>query len=171
MKRKVVFLIAVLMVLSMCICTFCACPAPDNSSNDNQNQNNDNANDNGVKHYEVSLNKSNFENYIEYKVTIPTYATANSPKKDFYEFKGVLSYAYYKDVTITYYAEYTNSDGLGGNIVNKGSFTIKLNAGGNYSFYTNDEQILKAIDCKAYTNLTDKKLTITAVSGTVIFDI
>lgn len=170
MKRKIVFLIAVVILLSICACTFCACPAPDNSSNNNQNQNNNVAN-NGMKHYEISLNKDNFEEYIEYKVTIPTYAPANSPKKDTYEFKGALSYAYYKDVTITYYAEYSNSDGLGGKIVNKGSFTVKLNAAGNYIFYTNDEKILKAINCSIYTNLTNKNLTITAVSGTVIFDI
>lgn len=171
MKREFVFLIAIAMLLSICICTFCAYPAPNNPSNDNQNQNNNDTNNNGMKHYEISLNKDNFEEYIEYKVTIPTYATANSPKKDTYEFKGALSYAYYKDVIITYYAEYSNSDGLGGEIVSKGSFTIKLNAAGNYLFYTNDEKILKAINCSTYTNLTNKSLTITAVSGTVIFDI
>lgn len=158
-------------MLSMCVCTFCACHAPNNPYGDNQNQNNDGVTDNGMKHYEISLNKANFEEYIEYKVTIQTNATANSSKKDFYEFRGVLSYAYYKDVAITYYAEYSNSDGLGGTIVNKGNFTIKLNAGGNYSFYTNDETILKAINCNKYTNLTEKILTIISVSGTVIFDI
>lgn len=171
MKRKVAFWVAIIIVLSMCLCAFCACPTPNNPSNDNQSQNNNDTNNNGMKHYEISLNKNNFEEYIEYKVTIPTYATANSPKKDTYEFKGALSYAYYKDVTITYYAEYSNYDGLGGEIVSKGNFTIKLNAAGNYIFYTNDEKILKAINCSTYTNLTNKSLTITAVSGTVIFDI
>lgn len=166
--KKIITFVAIILVLSMCICVFCACPDSNNPSNENQNNN---TNNDGLKHYEVLLNKTNFEEYIEYKVTIPTYATANSPKKDFYEFKGVLSYAYYKDVTVTYYAEYSNSDGLGGEIVNKGYFTIKLNAGGNYSFYTNDDKILKAINCTTYTNLTEKSLTITAVSGTVIFDI
>ncbi|MCH5153550.1 MAG: hypothetical protein J1F68_06340, partial [Clostridiales bacterium] len=67
--------------------------------------------------------------------------------------------------------EYSNSDGLGGTIYYRGDYTIKLNAAGNYSFYTNDEALLKAINCDRYTNQTQKNLAITAVSGTVIFDI
>ena len=171
MKRKFVFLIAIAMLLSMCICAFCACPAPNNPSNDNQNQNNNNANDSGMKHYEISLNKDNFEDYVECKVTSFPYSSSAYPKRDFYEYKGALTYAYYKDVKVTFYVEYSNDDGLGGKVFYQGNYTIKLNSSGNNSFYTNDEAILKAINCNRYTTTTTKSFTITAVTGTVIFDI
>lgn len=153
----------------MCVCTFCACPAPDNPSNDNQNQNNNNVNDNKMKHYEVSLNKSNFEEYLDYKLTVNA---TSKPRSDFYDIKGVLPYAYYKNVAITFHVEYSKSDGMNGENVYKGNYTVKLNAAGCKSFYTNDEAILKAINLTTYDNMITKRtLTITDVSGTIIFNI
>ena len=166
--KKVITLITIsLLVLALCVCVFSACTPKDEQNGESQ----DNTTNGGIKHYEIQLTKENFEEFLDYNVTIQQMATGTTPKKDFYEIKGVLTYAYYKDVTITFYVEYSNSDGLGGTIYYRGNYVVKLNAAGNYSFYTNDEAVLTAINCNQYNNLTTKSLTITAVSGTVIFDI
>lgn len=165
MKRKIIFIVAIMLILTMCTCIFTACP-----SNEQEDETpNSDASNNNLKHYEIQLNKSNFEEYLDYKVT--TNATS-IPRSDFYEIKGVLSYAYYKDVSITFHVEYSRSNGMNGENVYQGNYTVKLNAAGCKSFYTNDDAILKAINLTMYDNMITKRtLTITAVSGTVIFDI
>lgn len=169
MKRKIIFIVAVILILTMCTCIFTACPSNEPSDETQDKGTNNETPNNSVKHYEIQLTKNNFEEYLDYKVT--TNATS-IPRSDFYEIKGVLSYAYYKDVSITFHVEYSRSNGMNGENVYQGNYIVKLNAAGCKSFYTNDEAILKAINLTRYDNMITKRtLTITAVSGTVIFDI
>ena len=126
---------------------------------------------NNVQRHEIQLSNDNFKEFLDYDVTIQKVVSGSSVRKDLYEIKGVLIFAYYKDVSITFYAEYSNTDSMGTNTFYKGYYTVKLNAAGNYSFYTNDEALLKAINCNHYTNSTEISLTIKSVSGSVIFNI
>lgn len=160
MKRIFKLVLILTITLTMCLCVFSACASPDEQTNETQSQEtNDETPNNGIKHYEIQLNKDNFEEFLEYKVTTKSLA----PRYDLYEINGVLSYAYYKDVLITFYVVYRSP------YTCNGHFTIKLNAAGNYSFYSDDEALIKVINQSPdarYLNL-----TITEVSGTVIFDI
>lgn len=154
MKRKIVFIVAIILILSICMCIFTACPSDDETQNG------------GLKHYEIQLNISNFEEFLEYTVTEDPYIGQLTAVKDLYEIKGVLSYAYYKDVYVTFFVKYSfNSKTYTGN------YTVKLNAAGNYSFYSNDEKVLQAIECDNYAQRMEKSVTVTSVSGTVIFDV
>lgn len=170
MKRIFKLVLILTITLTMCLCVFSACASPDEQTNETQSQEtNDETPNNGIRHYEIQLNKDNFEEFLEYKVEF--YATI-TPRCDFYEITGVLTYAYYKDVVITFNAEYLRSNGLGGQIAYKGNYALKLNAAGHNSFYTNDNELLKAINCNKYDNMMiSYNLTIIEVSGTVIFDI
>ena len=125
--------------------------------------------DNGVKRYEIELTKDNFDEFLEYKITVPGLETVGAEKGTFCEIKGVLNYAYYKDVKITFNLEYANSSVS--TDIYKGVFVAKLNAAGNYSFYTNDSAVKSCINSGTATSLRNKTVTITAVSGIVIFDI
>ena len=162
MKRKIIFIVAIMLILSMCTCIFTACPSNEPSD---ETPNKDASNSN-LKHYEIQLSTSNFEDFLEYTVTEDPYIGQLTPVKDLYEVKGVLSYAYYKDVYVTFFVKYT----VNGKTY-KGDYKVKLNAAGNYSFYSNDEAVLKAIKCDSYAQRMEKSVTIKSVSGMVIFDI
>ena len=151
-----------MLILTMCTCIFTACPS---NEQEDETPNSDASNSN-LKHYEIQLNINNFGDFLEYKVTEEPFMGQFTPVKDFYEVKGVLSYAYYKDVYVTFFVKYTfNSNTY------TGDYTVKLNAAGNYSFYSNDEAVLKAIKCDSYAQRMEKSVTIKSVSGMVIFDI
>ena len=166
---KSVIVFALMTIMSVVI-IFSACSkTPEGNSGTTNNDTSLETPNNGVQHYEIELTKNNFDEFLLYTVTTPQYQTATS-KGSFYEIKGVLSYAYYKDVTVLFYVEYKTSDGIS-ETVYKGNFTVKLNAAGNYSFYTADPIVLNALNLSGYNRLAKDCLTITAVSGTVIFDI
>lgn len=122
--------------------------------------------DNGVKHYEIELTKDNFKEFLEYKISTVYTSTVYYTKDTLCEIKGVLNFAYYKDVTVSFSVGYTNSLNPSKETVYTGSFTVKLNAAGNYSFYTKEE-------AAAMQNLAVdyESVTLIGVSGVVIFDI
>ena len=165
---KSVIVFALLTLMSVGILSACSHSSEGNGGTTDKGTTIETPN-NGVQHYEIELTKNNFDEFLLYTVTTPQYQTTTS-KGSFYEIKGVLSYAYYKNVTLSFYVEYKTSDGIS-ETVYKGNFTIKLNAAGNYSFYTADEIVLNALNLSGYNRLAKDSLTITAVSGVVIFDI
>ena len=119
MKRKIMFIVAIMLILTMCTCIFTACPS---NEQEDETSNSDESNSN-LKHYEIQLNINNFGDFLEYKVTEDPYIGQLTPVKDFYEVKGVLSYAYYKDVYVTFFVKYTfNSNTY------TGDYKVKLNA-------------------------------------------
>ena len=167
---KSVIVFALMVIMSVGILSACSHSSEGNGGTTDKGTTIETPN-NGVQHYEIELTKNNFEEFFEFYDTTVIVNPSTYLEANFYEIKGVLTYAYYKNVSISFYAEYSNSDGLGGTTIYSGSFTIKLNAAGNYSFYSNDEMVLKAIKCDRYTRQTKRSVTITAVSGVVIFDI
>ncbi|MBQ9481903.1 MAG: hypothetical protein IJU84_07055 [Clostridia bacterium] len=132
--------------------------------------------DNQMKHYEIELDEYNFKEFLDYnKTTTNRYIAGAFLSVDFYEIKGVLSYAYYKNVVITFYVEYFDSSYTDYQTETQGktysgNFSLQLNAAGNVSFYDDDAKILKALNC-SYDWMMERKIEIISVSGTVIFDI
>lgn len=129
----------------------------------------DSSSTNQLQHYEIDLNKDNFEKYILFSVT-ETNPNSSNKTGNFYDFKGVLSYAYYKDVMITLNAQYTKPSWRGGESYNF-NFVINLNTAGNFSFYTNNQAALDKLNWTEYYPGTKSVIVITAVSGKVIFNI
>lgn len=124
---------------------------------------------NQAQHYEIELSKDNYKKYINYSITETT-PNALNQKGNFYEFKGVLSYAYYKDVVVTLNAQYEEPSWEGGETYNF-NFSIELDAAGNFSFYSNNEVALNKLNWTYYRPGTTSEIVIIEVSGKVIFDI
>ncbi|MDE7372491.1 MAG: hypothetical protein K2N18_00345 [Clostridia bacterium] len=156
--KKVKFVVCVLTLVCCLLCIFTSC----NNSNGQSAVDN-----NSGQHYEIALNLNNFEEFFKVVITEGAKVTSyNSTSHDLYEITGVLNYAYYKDVYITFHAEYKNNG-----LTYQGNFTRKLNASGSISFYTNDSDILEEIGCSGYSAHASKKITPISVTGTVIFNI
>ena len=150
--------------------TFASCDDGKSSRSPNgSDSTNDSASTNHPQHYEIELNKDNYEKYIKYSVTETT-ANALNKTGNFYDFKGVLSYAYYKDVAVTLNATYTTPSWEGGKTYTF-NFSVDLDAAGNFSFYTNNQIALDKLNWAYYYPGTTSEIVVTAVSGKVIFDI
>lgn len=164
MKKRLLQLIMVIVSAIIMLLTFASCDdgkssiSTDDSDLTNQSQ-----------HYEIELNKDNYEKYIKYSVTETT-PNALNKTGNFYDFKGVLSYAYYKDVVVTLKAKYAKPSWMGGETYNF-NFSIDLDAAGNFSFYTNNQIALDKLNWTSYCPGTKSEIVVTAVSGKVIFDI
>lgn len=163
MKKRLFCLIATVATIFM-LFAFAACAEEQsNTSTDGSNS------ENQLHHYEIELNMDNYEKYIKYSITETT-ANALNQKGNFYDFKGVLSYAYYDSVIITLKAQYTEPSWEGGESYNF-DFSIELDAAGNFSFYTNNQVALDKLNWTYYRPGTTSEIVVTAVSGKVIFDI
>lgn len=135
--------------------SFVACvDEPETSNTDNCKQN----------HYEIDLTLDNFSEYIKYTATYNKFTNY----EDYHELTGVLAFAYYKDVVCTFFVEYTNHDT---NTVYNGTYKVKLDASGCYSFYSNDAKLLEAIHYTSYQKYqtSPRNVTLTNVTGKVIF--
>lgn len=157
-------LIASIIATTFMLFVFSAC------SNENSNSSiNEPNSTNQLQHYEIELNMNNFEKYILYSITEASSTTIGT-KGDFYDFQGVLSYAYYKDVIITLDAQYKLPSWEGGETHNI-NFDIELNAAGNFGFYADNQVALDKLNWTSYPRGTTSEIAVTAVSGTVIFNI
>lgn len=163
MRKNIKFVIVSTLMVFMSVSIFCACS---HSPEDNNAMPN-----NDIKHYEVELTKDNFDEFLDLNVTTVLVNPSTYEKDNFCEIKGVLNYAYYKNVTVSFHVEYTRSAGIVDDNIYTGDFSVKLNAAGNYTFYTKDDAVLNTVNNGTITTLTNKSITVTAVSGVVIFDI
>ena len=170
MKKRLFRLVIVIMTAIFMLLVFVACDSEKSStSTEESDSTNQSDSTDHPQHYEIELNKDNYEKYIKYTITETT-PNALNKNGNFYEFKGVLSYAYYKDVVVTLNAQYETPSWEGGEIFNF-SFSIELDAAGNFSFYTNNQVALDKLNWTYYHPGTTSEIAVTAVSGVVIFDI
>ena len=158
MKKRLLKLVMVIVSAIIVLFAFASCGDGKSSMSTNHPQ-----------HYEIELNKYNYTKYIKYSVT-ETVANSLNKNGNFYDFKGVLSYAYYKDVSVTLNAKYTAPSWEGGETYNF-TFSIDLDAAGNYSFYTNNQIALDKLNWSYYRPGTESEIVVATVSGKVIFDI
>lgn len=120
-------------------------------------------------HYEIDLTLSNFDKFINFTSNYTPYTNF----EDHHELKGVLTYAYYENVTVTFYVEYIENGYNYDDIVYSGNFVINLDASGSNSFYANDAHLLRAINYTSYAKYKSKsrKVMLVGVSGRVIFSL
>lgn len=121
-------------------------------------------NDNGVKHYEIALNMQNFNEFLEYKYTYSSLGIrpdVPNSKGHSYFVTGVLSFAYYQNVVVTFRMTRTDTNQYR-------DFQVKLNAAGAGGFYQAD-QIYK--ESTSILGSSDVTVSIKNVTGMVIFDI
>lgn len=159
-KKKKFIIILIVFVLTILVGCFSltACSESKNNTVEQSGTNEQNA----MKHYEIALNMQNFDYFLEYEYTF-AYNTANPNNKgSSYLIEGVLSFAYYQNVFVTF--RITKVD-----TTTYKDFDIKLNAAGNGGFYTSD---------KIYTDTVaqlggDSNLSVSIqnIRGTIIFDV
>ena len=138
-------------------------------TNDNTlNTEKDTNNSDSLKHHEVDLNINNYETYLKYVAETSVISGAYHPKYS-HTISGVLTYAYYEDVTVTFDISYKSSGYQ--STTYTGIFTVKLNAAGNAEFSADDEEILNAIGCPRYDRTMTKIFSIKQISGKVMFAI
>ena len=101
----------------------------------------DTNNSDSLKHHEVDLNINNYETYLKYVAETSVISGAYHPKYS-HTISGVLTYAYYEDVTVTFEISYESSGYQ--STTYTWIFTVKLNAAGNAEFSADDEEILNA---------------------------
>lgn len=172
-KRKMLaaFLLAfVAMIVFGCL-SLTACSESKNqtveqngSESNNQTIPDKEEDDNGMKHYEIDLSMQNFYDFLEYEYTYsylgvsPEYPNS---KGHSYLVTGVLSFAYYQNVIVTFRMMKNDTNQYR-------EFDVKLNAAGNGGFYQAD-QIYKEITTQLGGGY-GFTVSIQNVSGTVIFD-
>ena len=137
----------------------------DNEVDSNENSDNSSA----LKHYEIDLDINNYETYLKYK-SESFYNSSSGTHLDFtHTISGVLTYAFYENVTITFDITYQTSGSYPKTYT--GVYTVKLNAAGNAEFSADDSKLLEAIECPRYDRLMTKTFSIKEVSGKVMFAI
>jgi hypothetical protein len=117
------------------------------------------SNESETKDYrELDLSVDNFEHFFNFTFS------RNSVARDVYEVTGVLGYAYYDNVLVTFDVVYTK-----GEDIYKGAYTIKLNAAGYGYFYADDAKLFQTIGCDTYySSAITKNVTVKAVTGKVV---
>ena len=136
----------------------------DNEVNSNENSDNSSA----LKHYEVDLDLNNYETYLKYTANSSVISGATHTNFS-HTISGVLTYAFYENVTITFDITYQTSGSYPKTYT--GVYTVKLNAAGNAEFSADDSKLLEAIECPRYDRLMTKTFSIKEVSGKVMFAI
>ena len=152
--------------LSLTACSKSKIPANEQNGaeSDNQTIPNEEEDDNGMKHYEIDLSMQNFDDFLEYEYTYsylgvsPQYPNS---KGHSYLVTGVLSFAYYQNVIVTFRMTKNDTNQYR-------DFNVKLNAAGNGGFYQAD-QIYKETTTQLGGGY-GFTVSIQNVSGTVIFD-
>ena len=110
-------------------------------------------NDAVAKHYEIDLNVDNFETYL-----------THSSENHWQTISGVLTFAYYENVVVTFHVEYKLS-----NRTYQGEYTVKLNAAGYAEFHESNSDLLAAMSCPSFSSSTSRSFSIISVTGKVIF--
>ena len=170
MKKQLFRIIIVIMAAIFSLLVFGSCnDEKSNTSTEESNSTNQSDLTDQPQHYEIELNKDNYEKYIKDSITETTPNSLNK-NGNFYEFKGVLTYAYYQEVIVTLDAQYIAPSWEGGETYNF-NFSIELDAAGNFSFYTNNQIALDKLNWSYYRPGTRSEIEVIAVSGKVIFDI
>ena len=115
----------------------------------------------------IELNMDNYQSFL-------TCSTGNISSVS-----GVLLYAYYENVVVTYNVIYQPKSYYPGADSYQGDFSIVLNAAGNATFSIESSDVLavlKPVNGNSYEDLTDlglagydKTITLKSVSGKVIF--
>jgi len=116
------------------------------------------------KHYEIDLNLDNYQTYLTYtsETTVISGAYHNNYT---HNIDGVLSFAYYENVVISFDVTYTNSSKT-----YHGVYDVLLNAAGDAVFYADTPTLLEKLNCR-YDRMMNKTFTIKSISGKVIFNI
>lgn len=135
---------------------------PNNESTSNS------SNNTGLKHYEIDLTADNYQTFLNFSKEA---LTINNRFYNYnYILSGVLSYAYYENVVVTFDITYKYDEGdFGGEYTYQGEYSIVLNAAGNAQFKGSDQAILNAINCPTKHYGSDQTITIKKVTGKIIF--
>ena len=127
-----------------------------------------NNNENAPKHYEFDLNINNFNTFLTFSSEQGYYLNAYV-NNHINIVSGVLSYAYYENVVVTFDVVYKKTDSLSHETTYTGEYSVILNAAGDATFYANDRALLDTLKCGGYDTQIKKTFTIKRVSGKVIF--
>lgn len=155
--------VSILLLLSMLLlCVSCTVDTPANEFDSSEEH------DNGSKHYEIDLTLENFSTFLTYSTeSNPGYRTS-SP--DYYHFiSGVLSFAYYENVSVTFEVVYTYDKYTYGGKTYTCEYTVPLNAAGNATFAAYDQDLLDALQVEGSNSASKRTYTIKDVSGKVNF--
>lgn len=169
-NRIIAFILFFIFIFSLPFVTSCSndLPTEENQSNccENCEQKEIAQPDNSQPYKEFDLSVDNVNYFFDFK-----YSKDISADQLMYNITGVLDYAYYDNVTITFDVVYT----IDPNEYNKekeiysGEYSIALNAAGDASFYCNDPELLKAIGWDSYNSLYLKRqITVSAVAGKIV---
>ena len=109
---------------------------------------------------QFDLTMDNFAHFFYFK-EYPASPLNGSTDPGGYEVIGVLNYAYYDNVVVTFDVDYEYHRYTG-------EYSITLNAAGYVYFPANDKNLLTAIGCTNFKRLGDKKVTLTNITGTII---
>lgn len=171
-KNRVMALIICILSIFVCVC-FTACSS-DSSTKidqlaDNENGNNEETSktNNSQKYKEFDLSVDNFNYFFDFTSSFDIPAN-----EEYYKVIGVLNYAYYDNVVVTFDVVYTiGSNNRYGEVEETyvGEYSVALNAAGYASFYNNDSDLLDAIGLKFNTSEDPKRqFTVKAVTGKII---
>lgn len=126
-----------------------------------------NNNENAPKHYEFDLNINNFNTFLTFS-SEQGYYLNGYVNNHINIVSGVLSYAYYENVVVTFDVVYEQTYSIGSRTYT-GEYSVALNAAGDATFYANDRALLDTLKCGGYDTQIKKTFTIKRVTGKVIF--
>ena len=167
------FLSILLLAAMLLSCAACTSDNPQAEAGTSDNPQADNApsntelpteaptENNGPKHYEIELTKSNYQSYLDLKWNKTNSTHAGS-------LSGVLSFAYYDNVVVTFDV---TCQGYSWEAVHQGEYSILLNAAGNADIYYNDPALLRALKVSSSIQNMSPKFTLKSISGKVIFSL
>ena len=117
------------------------------------------------KRYEFDLTLENFNYFFNYLIN-----SLNTQVVQ-YDIVGVLSFAYYENVEITFDVNF-KYDMYGANKYYTGKYIVNLNAAGCYSFKSHDSELLTLISCpESHAGVATKRIDVESITGKIIFSI
>ena len=131
--------------------------SPDNNTNAGDQEN-------GTKHYEFELGMVNFDRFFTYSIENSINQSGQIVKNSLHKISGVLSYAYYENVVVTFEVKCTDKYGY---TFHTNELKVPLNASGGIDLLSYGDIVNNGINCEEHTS---RVLTIKAISGKVIFN-
>lgn len=173
-NRTITFILFIISVFFVFVSTSCTSNASSEISllDDSEvcSQTETSQSDNNQKYQEFNLSVNNFSYFFDF-----TCSRDISADQDIYKVIGVLDYAYYDNVIITFDVVYTIDSNYYGKEkrVYNGAYSIALNAAGDASFYCDNPELLKAIGWDSYQSPSStldltRQITVRSATGTIV---
>ena len=156
-NRLAIFILLILFLLSGLAITSCS----KNTSNNPKKETSQIDNSKDYKQFDLTVD--NFEHFFYFKSSLNGLQAYNTHSY-IYEVIGVLNYAYYDNVIVTFDVVYIQN-----NKSYKGKYSLTLNASGYTSFTSKDSELLNAVGCAYYDfDTTEVEITVETVTGKII---